>query len=114
MSAPNLNALMTGYWLSQVVYVIAKLNLADLLHKKPQTADELAAATGTNRDALYRLLRTSAGVGLVQEDGEHRFHLQPLAEPLRSGVPGSQRALAIMTGEEHFVSWSELLYSVQT
>jgi hypothetical protein len=33
---------------------------------------------------------------------------------LRSDVPGSQRSLAIMTGEEHYHAFGQLLYSVQT
>jgi hypothetical protein len=37
-----------------------------------------------------------------------------MAECLRSDVPGSQRSLAIMNGEEHYRSWGELLHSVQT
>ncbi len=41
--------------------------------------------------------------------------MTPTAEALLDGVPGSQRAMALMTGEEHYsMSWSELLYCVQT
>jgi predicted O-methyltransferase YrrM len=40
--------------------------------------------------------------------------LTPLAQCLRSDLPGSQHALAIMCGEEHYRAWGELLYSVQT
>ena len=43
-----------------------------------------------------------------------RFTLTPLAECLRSDVPGSQRAMAIMAGELFYPAWGELLYSVQT
>lgn len=49
----------------------------------------------------------------METDGR-RFALTPLAECLRSDVAGSQRSLAIMVGEEHYGSWGELLYSVQT
>jgi hypothetical protein len=40
--------------------------------------------------------------------------MTPLAEPLRSGAPNSQRAFAIMMGEEHYRAYGELLYSVRT
>jgi hypothetical protein len=111
---PSLLSMLTGYWTSQSVYVAAKLGIADLLQAGPQTAEQLAAATDTHAEALYRLLRALASVGLFREDEQGRFELTPAAEPLRSDAANSQRAIAIMMGEEHFVSWSELLYSIRT
>lgn len=114
-SPPDLmNRLIAGYCTTQVVYVAAKLGIADLLHEGPRTAADLAAATGTHAPSLYRLLRAAASLGVFQETAPQTFELTPLAEQLRSDIPTSQRALAIMSGEEHFASWGELLYSVQT
>ena len=114
-SPPSLASMMTGYWLSQSIYAAAKLGLADLVHQRgPQTAAELAAATATQPDALYRLLRALASVGVFREDDQRRFSLTPHAELLRTGVEGSQRSLAIMTGEEHFACWGQLLYCLRT
>lgn len=109
-----MNRMITGYWTTQVVYVAAKLGIADHLSQGPRTADELAQATGTHAPSLYRLLRALASMRIFAEDDSKRFALTPLAERLRSDVPGSQRALAIMSGEEHYKAWGELLYSVQT
>jgi ubiquinone/menaquinone biosynthesis C-methylase UbiE len=106
--------MLTGYWISQALYVAAKLGIADQLTKGSRSADDLAQATKTHALSLYRLLRALASVGVFADDGRGRFSLTPLAECLRSDVPGSQRALAIMTGEEHYRAWGELLYSVQT
>lgn len=114
-SAPEMiNRLITGYWSTQAVYVAAKLGIADLLVKGPKTADELAKAVSVHAPSLYRLLRALAGLGVFAADDQGRFSLTPLAERLRSDVAGSQRALAIMSGEEHYESWGQLLYSVQT
>ena len=116
-SAPPtmISSLLIGYWTSQSVYVAAKLGLADLIHQHgPQTAGELAKATSTHAESLYRLLRALASVGVFREDAENRFGMTPLAEQLRSDVEGSQRAFAMMVGEEHYASWGELLYSIQT
>jgi hypothetical protein len=110
----QMSRLLTAYWVSQALYVAAKLGLADLVKGGPRTADELAQSTNTHVPALYRLLRALASVGVFVEGADHRFALTPLAECLRSDVPGSQRSLAIMNGEEHYRSWGELLYSVQT
>ena len=113
--APNsLAAMMTGYWLAQSIYVAAKLGLPDLIHQGAKSAEELATTTDTQPAALYRMLRALASVGIFREQDDHRFAMTPTAESLRGDVPGSQRSLAIMMGEEHFACWGELLYSIRT
>jgi methyltransferase family protein len=98
---------------AQALIVAAQLGIADLLAEGPRRAEELATTTGTHPGSLYRLLRALAGLGVfsILEDG--RFALTQLAEPLRTGVPGSLRALAQYFAVEA-QAWSELLYSVQT
>jgi hypothetical protein len=110
----QLNQLICGYWHSQCIYVAAKLGIADLLAAGPVSVDELATKTGTDRPSLFRLLRALASLGVFAEDAGGRFRLTPAAEPLRRDVPGSQWAMAVMMGEEHYRSWGELLYSVRT
>jgi hypothetical protein len=106
--------LLFGFWASQAVYVAAKLDLASYLKEGALSADELAQSTSTHAHSLYRLLRMLASLGVVSEDADNRFSLTPVGECLRADVPGSQRALALMAGEEHYQSWGELLYSIQT
>ncbi|HEX4145399.1 MAG TPA: methyltransferase [Pirellulales bacterium] len=110
----RMNQMLTGYWTTQALYVAAKLGIADLLTGGPRSADDLAQATKVHAPSLFRLLRGLASLGVFAEDGERRFSLTPLAQCLRSDAPGSQRSLAIMSGEEHYQAWGELLYSVQT
>lgn len=108
------NRMITGYWQTQAIYVAAKLGLADMLANGPRSIDELAQTAGVHAPSLYRLLRALASVGVFADDGTGRFELTSAAECLRSDVPGSQRALAIMSGEEHYYAWGDLLYSVKT
>jgi hypothetical protein len=110
----QMSRMLTGYWVSQALYAAAKLGLADLFKDGPRTADDLSPITHTHPKALYRLLRSLASVGVFAEDDLHRFSLTPLAECLRSDVPGSQRSLAIMMGEEHYQAFGQLFYSVKT
>ena len=91
----RLNHLMSGYWHTQAIYVAARLGLADLLRDGPRSAEELAGPTGTNARSLYRLLRALSSLGVFAEDDQHRFALTPMAECLRSGVPGSRNLLTI-------------------
>jgi ubiquinone/menaquinone biosynthesis C-methylase UbiE len=105
--------MITSYWTAQSIHVAAKLKLADHINDGPKTAAELATLTRTQPQALYRLLRALASVEIFFEDDQGRFHITPIAECLID-CRGSQYAVAMMMGEEHFRSWGELLYSVQT
>src|ERR1700682_4929837 len=109
----QISRMLTGYWITQALYVAAKLGLADLIKDGPRPSDDLAVATHTHPRSLYRLLRALASVEVFAGQHGHRFSLTPLGECLLS-VPGSQRALAIMVGEEHYHAFAELLYSVKT
>ena len=107
--------MLHGYQVSQALYVAATLGIADLLAGGPRSVEDLAERTKTHDPTLYRLLRLLASVGVFAEDDTKRFGLTPLAECLRSDVPGSQRAWAIMVcGPTFWSSWGELLYSVRT
>lgn len=105
--------MITSYWSATSIHVAAKLRLADHVKNAPQTADTLAMLTGTQPQALYRLLRALSSVGIFEEDADSRFGLTPMAECLLD-MHGSQRAVALMMGDEHYRSWGELLYCVQT
>jgi hypothetical protein len=110
----QIGRMLTGNWMVQSLYVVAKLGLADLVKDGPRTADDLAATTDSHPRSLYRLLRALASMGIFVEDELHRFSLTPLAVCLRKDTPGSQWAMAITAGELFYKVWADLLYSVQT
>jgi SAM-dependent methyltransferase len=106
--------MLGGFQISQAIYVAAKLGIADLLAGGPRAIDELAQATGTHARSLYRLLRALASLGVFAEEGDRTFTLTPLADCLRRDIPGSQHAFALMTGEEQFRAWCDMIESVRT
>lgn len=107
--------MICGFWVSQAIYVAAKLGIADYLQKQPKTAEELAAVTDTHAPSLYRVLRTLASVGIFVEDKNHRFGLTPLAATLQTEAPYSLRFMAIAElGGEHYLGWGNLLHSIKT
>jgi SAM-dependent methyltransferase len=107
--------MLSGRWVSQMISVAAKLGIADLLSGGARSSHELAEATASNPQALYRLLRGLASLGIFSEPDPGYFALTPLAECLRSGVRGSMRAAAMAFGEEwYYRPWGDLLYSVKT
>lgn len=105
----------TGCWASRILYVAAKLGLADHLASGPKTAEAIAGPTGAHAPSLARVLRTLASMGLFMEDAEHRFSLTPLGESLKSGAPGAARATVLtLAGDTFWRGWEHVLYSVQT
>jgi hypothetical protein len=107
--------MLYGAMITQLIAVAAQLGLADLLREEAKSSAELAQAVSAHPQTLYRILRALASVGIFAEDQAQRFHLTPMAELLRTEVPGSLRALAILRGADWF--WhaeSALLYSVRT
>jgi O-methyltransferase/methyltransferase family protein len=105
----------TAHWTSHILYVAAKLSVADHLAKEAKRADELAAVTKTHAPSLGRFMRTLAHLGLVTEDETARFALTPLGEALKTGAQGAARS-AVLTLASPWITggWERLLESVQT
>src|SRR5438477_3805627 len=57
----------TGYMASSCLYAAITLNIADHLAPGPKTIAELAKASSANEDALYRVLRLLASLGIFDE-----------------------------------------------
>ena len=111
----QLMQIATGFQLSACLYVAAKLNIADLLVPSGRSVEDLAASTGTNADALYRVLRALISVGIFAEPEPRIIALSPTAEPLRRDVPGSVHGLALWVADPFLIHIaSDLLYSVET
>ncbi len=110
----TLLGMMRGYWVSQTIFVAARLGIADLLADGPRPCASLAESTGLPERSVYRLLRALASVGVFTEVGEREFGLTPLADSLRTDAAGSQRGSGIVMGELFYRAWDELLPSLRT
>jgi SAM-dependent methyltransferase len=107
--------MLYGALATQMISVAAELGVADLLADGPRPVEELATATETHPDGLFRLLRGLAGLGVFAESAPRTFELTPLAETLRSGVQGTMKEIAQdVGGRTRLLAYSELKYSVQT
>ncbi len=111
---PVLFQMATGYWLSQAIYVAAKLGLADLLKDGPKSCSTLARATGSDQQSLFRLMRALASAGVFAHLQGDYFALASAGEGLQSNVPGSLRAIVTTLGEIHYQAWGDLLHSIET
>ena len=75
----------------------------------------MAVTYGMNEDALYRVLRTLASLGIFEETAPREFSNNLASSMLRAEVPGSMYDSALwMTDPFHFQVYADALYSVQT
>ena len=111
----NLLELTTGSWVTQCVYVAAKLGIADELADGALQADEVARRLGTHPDATFRLMRALASKGVLWQHRDGRFTMTSTGQALRTGVPGSMRDFVLWIGHpKRWEDWGHLLHTVQT
>ena len=107
--------LIAAYWQSQLVFVAAKLGIADVLAAGPLTVHEIAARAGAHPPHLQRVMRALASLGVFAEDGLGRYHLTPVAQTLRSDHPQSLRNFALMLVDDYnWRAWGALEHAVTT
>jgi hypothetical protein len=107
--------LLQGAFITGSIACLAQLAIPDLVETGPRSAKELASQIGADPDALYRLMRATASVGVLSEGSDQKFSQTPLSAVLRSDATPSLRAFAIMHGREwHEMGWSNLEYCVRT
>jgi O-methyltransferase domain/Dimerisation domain len=107
--------LITGAWAAQAVCAAATLGVADELANGPRRVEAVADAIGADADALHRLLRALAGLGLVEETADREFTLTELGELLTTDAPNSLRGIARMLGSPwHRRAWTDLAESVRS
>jgi hypothetical protein len=76
---------------------------------------ELARLTNTKERPLYRLLRSTASLGVFTELPDGKFAQTPLSEALRSNAnPGLRNMAMMLLDDWHVRAWAELPWSVET
>jgi hypothetical protein len=110
----KLLGILSSSWVAQCCYAVAKLGVPDLLADGPCSVDELAERCGANPDALARLLRGMASIGLFRRTAPRTYALTSVTEYLRSDVPHSLRQMAVLDGEEVFRSFADILHTMRT
>jgi hypothetical protein len=70
-----------------VLCAAARLGVADALGDELSSVGFLAEKCQTDANALYRLLRALASIGVTEETTPEHFRLTPFGKPLRRDVP---------------------------
>ena len=108
-----MSVLLAGFAVSQMLYVAARLGIADRLATGPADLDRLAGECDAQPDALRRVIRALAAFDVFAITDEGLVANTPMSECLRAGAPDSLRDVALLYGEEHYHAMSELLQAVR-
>jgi SAM-dependent methyltransferase len=107
--------MVNGFMLTQALAVVAELGIADYIASRPLAVAELARTSGSNEDALFRLIRYLAGFGIFAMDDDRRVSNTPLSRTLRTEAAGTVRNWAMLAGRSF--RWSvtgNLMHTVRT
>lgn len=86
----------SAFWQSRVLYVAARLDLATTLADDRLTPADLAVRLRVDPDALARLLRMLAAMGIFEIDADGRVANNALSQPLRTDSPVCVRNMVLM------------------
>lgn len=100
----------SAFWQSRVLHVAARWDIATILADQALTPDELAARLQVDPNALARLLRMLAAMGIFAIDPQGRVSNNALSQPLRSDSPVCVRHMVLMhNSPEMSRPWYEAL-----
>lgn len=106
--------LVQSHRVTAVIYVAAKLGIAELLRDGSSSVNELAEATKADRYALGRLLTALSTIGLCSRVDTDRYVLTELGSALDGRADPSFKDWIIFEGEMLYKSWSGILESIMT
>ncbi|MBR1124661.1 hypothetical protein JQ628_24270 [Bradyrhizobium lablabi] len=107
---PAIMDLVTGQWRSQVLQAGVALGIYDALSaSQSSAATAVAAQIGVDEALLYRLMRASAGIGLLVEEEGARFRLSGTGQFLSADHPQTLRDMVLLNiGPELYAAWAHL------
>jgi len=111
---PGLVEMAMAYSRSRILLAAARLGIADALGDEIRSIDFLAEKCQADPDALYRLLRALASIGVTEETTPEHFRLTPFGQPLRKDAPHSVWAAVIFWADLLADDWSLLTDCVRT
>ncbi|MEU6406948.1 methyltransferase [Streptomyces sp. NPDC046985] len=106
--------IITGSWQAQALYAAVALNLPDHIAAGQRTDASLAAATGSDPDAITRLMRLLLAMNVFEQAPDNGYQTTSVSELLRSDTEVSMRDMIELYGEEFHRAWGAIVPAVRT
>jgi O-methyltransferase len=107
--------LMAGKQIAFSLSGVARLGVADHMSEHPVAVEDLARKVDAQPDALFRVMRLLASVGVFDQFPGRKFALTPVGKHLQTDVLGSVRYLAAFSGDEWAVrAYEQFLHCLRT
>jgi len=103
-----------AYSRSRMLCAAAHLGVADALGDEVRSVGFLAETCQADANALFRLLRALASIGVTEETTPEHFRLTPFGKPLRKDAPQSVWASVIFWADLLADEWSLLTECIRT
>lgn len=113
-AAIHLLDLIQSQRVTAIIYVAARLGIAELLRDGPRPLDHLVSATKSHPGALRRLMTALSTVGICAQTASESYSLTKLGSALDGSGDQSLRAWAIFEGEMLSKSWSGMTETIMT
>jgi hypothetical protein len=100
----------SAFWQSRALHVAAKMDIATALGKESLSVEDLALRVQAHPEALYRLMRFLASLGVFEETRPRHFGNNVTSDALRRDHPRSMRSMVLMHGSPQMSKpwWDEL------
>jgi DNA-binding Lrp family transcriptional regulator len=105
--------MLSGFEVSQALYVVAEMGVATALLDGPRSIPALAKEVGADQDALTRIIRFLTPLGVFRRSGCD-VEVTDLGRTLAEGPADSVRGMARYWMETHYLPFTGLLHAVRT
>ncbi len=99
---------------ARAIYVAAKYRLIDVIGDGQKSVGDLAAETGLNMEALGRICRLLASIGVLEETGNNLFRATEIAQPLSSSEGTSLRDYIMLFHELVYKAFEHIPHTIET
>lgn len=109
--------MVMGAWVTKVISEVTRLGVPDLVKQHGSMHAAEMVTTGdiqAEPNALERILRACASLGVFTEDAMGRFGPTPLSDVLTSDSPVTVKKLVEAMGGPWYRGWAELLEAIKT
>lgn len=104
----------SSFWVLSAIRVAAELNISGILKNEPLSIQQLAERTGSNQEALFRIMRALVSEGIYQKSKDGLYRNTRFSSVLTEGKGSLRYTLMQHLGTLNWTLFNDLSYSIRT